>query len=168
MPNSRYSLEWGRDTEKGILPKIISGSAFIPTLYRLFSWNLNVQYKITGMVHKVGDDSVLIFCADDATLSIDKLDFEQEEIKELTSGIEKPRKRRRRITAYPKEWAGSFGVKYYESQARERAFSSEIQSDELDLEHTTYTSEEENVTTPIQAANEIKEILEELGVDDES
>ena len=129
---------------------------------------MNVQYKITGMVHKVGDDIILIFRADDATLSIDKLDFEQEEIKELTSGIEKPRKRRRRITAYPKEWAGSFGVKYYESQAKELAFSSEIQSDELDLEHTTYTSENENVTTPVQAANEIKEILEELGVDDES
>ncbi len=31
VSNSRYALEWGRYTEKGFMPKIISGAAFIPT-----------------------------------------------------------------------------------------------------------------------------------------
>ena len=167
VPNSRFSLEWSRDTEKGIMPKIISGSAFIPTLYKLFSWNQNVQYKITGNVHRMAGENILIFSAADATLSIDKLDFEQEEIKELTSGTEKSKRRRKRITAYPKEWADSFGEKYYESQAKEQAFMSRSGTDETSVEHITYSSDDGNVTSPLQAANEIKEILEELGADDE-
>ena len=166
--NSRFSLEWGRYTEKGILPKIISGSAFIPTLYKLFSWNQNVQYKITGTVHNVSGESVLVFCANDATLSIDKLDFEQIEKDEISLLNNKhTNKRRRRITAYPKEWAGTFGEKYYESQAKELAMASETDLNELDSEHTTYSSEDNNVTSPTQAANEIKIILEELGVNEE-
>ena len=112
-------------------------------------------------------ENILIFSAADATLSIDKLDFEQEEIKELTSGTEKSKRRRKRITAYPKEWADSFGEKYYESQAKEQAFMSRSGTDETSVEHITYSSDDGNVTSPLQAANEIKEILEELGADDE-
>ena len=149
------------------MPKIISGSAFIPTLYKLFSWNQDVQYKITGTVHKVSDESVLLFCADDATLSIDKSDFETDDNEEIPLDTDKHRrKRRRRITAYPKEWADSFGEKYYESQAKEQSMTSKEKNSELDYEHTTYSAEEGSVTTPKQAANEIKEILEEIGADE--
>lgn len=168
VSNSRFSLEWGRYTEKGYMPKIISGAAFIPTLYKLFGWNSKVQYKITGTVHKFSDESVLIFCADDATLSIDKLDFEQEE-GELPYVPEKQSKRRRkRITAYPKSWANSFGDKYYESQAKEQFVSTEPHAEDLNSEHVTYSQGGENVTTPIQAANEIKGILEDLGINDDT
>ena len=167
LPNSRYSLEWSRVTDNGDMPKIISGSAFIPTLYKLFSWNQDVQYKITGTVHKVSDESVLLFCADDATLSIDKSDFETDDNEEIPLDTDKHRrKRRRRITAYPKEWADSFGEKYYESQAKEQSMTSKEKNSELDYEHTTYSAEEGSVTTPKQAANEIKEILEEIGADE--
>lgn len=167
IPNSRYALDWGRYTEKGLMPKIISGGAFIPTLYQLFSWNQSAQYKITGTVHKASGESVLVFCTDDATLSVDKLDLEQEELDATTLGTEKKAyKRRRRITAYPKEWAESFGDEYYESQAKVQALVSDIQSNELGYEHITYSSEEGNVTTPMQAAKEIKGILEEIGVNE--
>ena len=167
MTNSRYSLEWSRISEKGPLPKIVSGSAFIPTLYKLFSWNQKAQYKITGTVHKSSEERVLVFCADDATLSIDKLEFEQEEHDEITFDSEKKsHRRRKRITAYPKEWADSFGDKYYESQAKVQALVSDVQSDGLDYDHSTYMSDEGNVTTQRQAANEIKGILEDLGVNE--
>ncbi|SCW67197.1 Site-specific DNA recombinase [Ruminococcaceae bacterium YRB3002] len=168
LPNSRFSLEWSRHTEKGISPKIISGSAFIPTLYSLFSWNQSVQYKITGTVHKFAEESILVFHADEATLSIDKLDCDQEEIEEIGFEVEKQtNKRRRRYTAYPKEWADSFGDKYYDTQSKEQSLTSENKPEELEYEHTTYSSDEGNVTSPNQAANAIKDILEDLGANDE-
>ena len=167
LPNSRFSLEWSRVTDNGAFPKIISGSAFIPTLYKLFSWNQSVQYKITGIVRKISGENVLLFSANDATLLVDKMTYESNDNEISSSNTEKQKRgRRRRITAYPKEWADSFGEKYYESQAKEQLRSQEQQPNNADYEHTTYSSDEGIVTTPKQAANAIKVILEEIGAND--
>ena len=164
VSNSRYALEWGRYTEKGFMPKLISGAAFIPTLYKLFSWNMDVQYKINGTAYKFGEDTVLIFSVDDATLSIDKNDFDPDMESDGAYIAEKvTSSRRRRITAYPKEWADSFGEDYYRTKAKEDLITKDRQEKELESGHVTYSAEEGNVTTPEKAASEIKGILEDLG-----
>lgn len=159
---SRFCIEWKRFTEKGFMPKIISGSAFIPTLYKIFSWNQDARYKINGTVHRSGEESVLVFCADDAILSLDQSDFEADDAAEPVT-TEKKRGRNRRIMAYPKEWADSFGEKYYESCAREQSETAENMGDE----QVTFAADEMNVTTREQAADEIKSILKEMGAQDE-
>lgn len=161
--NSRYSLEWGKYTEKGVQPKIISGAAFIPTLYKLFSWNTDVQYKINGTAYKFGDDTILIFSVDDATLYIDKYDFNDNDSEGVYVTEKATNRRRRRITAYPKEWADSFGEEYYRSKAKEDQITLDQKENGLIAEQITYMSDESNVTTPEKAANEIKGILEDLG-----
>ena len=167
VSNSRYALEWGRYTEKGFMPKIISGAAFIPTLYKLFTWNIDVQYKINGTAYKFGEDTVLIFSVDDATLSIDKNDFDPDMESDGAYIAEKvTSSRRRRITAYPKEWADSFGEDYYRTKAKEDLITKDRQEKELVSGHVTYSAEEGNVTTPEKAAREIKGILEDLGLDE--
>ena len=167
VSNSRYSLEWGRYTEKGFMPKLISGAAFIPTLYKLFSWNIDVQYKINGTSYKFGEDTVLIFSVDDATLSIDKNDFDPDMESDGAYIAEKvTSSRRRRITAYPKEWADSFGEDYYRTKAKEDLITKDRQDKELESGHVTYSAEAGNVTTPEKAAREIKGILEDLGADE--
>lgn len=167
VSNSRYALEWGRYTEKGFMPKLISGAAFIPTLYKLFSWNIDVQYKINGTSYKFGEDTVLIFSVDDATLSIDKNDFDPDMDSDGAYIAEKvTSSRRRRITAYPKEWADSFGEDYYRTKAKEDLITKDRQEKELESGHVTYSAEEGNVTTPEKAAREIKGILEDLGLDE--
>lgn len=167
VSNSRYALEWGRYTEKGFMPKIISGAAFIPTLYKLFTWNIDVQYKINGTAYKFGEDTVLIFSVDDATLSIDKNDFDPDMESDGAYIAEKvTSSRRRRITAYPKEWADSFGEDYYRTKAKEDQITKDRQEKELVSGHVTYSTEEGNVTTPEKAASEIKGILEDLGADE--
>ena len=136
-------------------------------MYKLFSWNQNINYKITGTVHKNAGGTVLLFSAEDATLSLDKTDFDLEETDDVPVEDEKTtRRRRKRITAYPKEWADSFGEDYYIRQAKEQALANIDQVDEMNSEHTTYTSDDGKVTTPDQAAHEIKEILEDFGIDE--
>ncbi len=166
--NSRFSLEWRKSNEKRVLPKIISGAAFIPTLYRMFSWNQNAQYKITGTIHRCGEESVLVFYADDAILTLDQSDFEVDETTDTISNDKGGNSRRkRRITAYPKEWADSFGEKYYEIYAREQSEESDLQTDDSEEIESAYAADEKNVTSQKQAADEIKTILEEIGVNDE-
>jgi len=162
--NSRYSLEWSKHTEKGVQPKVISGAAFIPTLYKLFSWNTDVQYKINGAAYKFEDDTILIFCIDDATLYIDKNDFNDSDSDGVYVTEKATNRRRRRITAYPKEWAESFGEEYYRCKAKEDQITLDQKEKGLNAEQVTYSSDEGNVTTPEKAANEIKEILEDLGI----
>ena len=165
--NSRYSLEWSKHTEKGVQPKVISGAAFIPTLYKLFSWNTDVQYKINGAAYKFEDDAILIFCIDDATLYIDKNDFNDSDSDGVYVTEKATNRRRRRITAYPKEWADSFGEEYYRCKAKEDQITLDQKEKGLNAEQVTYSSDEGNVTTPEKAANEIKEILEDLGINEQ-
>lgn len=159
-PESRFAMEWKKTTDKGAAPKEISGSAFIPTLYRIFSWNIDTHYKITGSVHKCGDEYALVFRAEDAVLSLDKYDFENAENVEAMPESEKQAVRRKRIMAYPKEWADSFGEDYYESYAREQTGSEESIGDG----HSAYAADDTTVTTQKQAADEIKTILQDIGV----
>ena len=165
--NSRYSLEWSKHTEKGVQPKVISGAAFILTLYKLFSWNTDVQYKINGAAYKFEDDTILIFCIDDATLYIDKNDFNDSDSDGVYVTEKATNRRRRRITAYPKEWADSFGEEYYRCKAKEDQITLDQKEKGLNAEQVTYLSDEGNVTTPEKAANEIKEILEDLGINEQ-
>ena len=69
--------------------------------------------------------------------------------------------------AFPKEWADSFGDEYYESQAIEALENAECQDSSFADEHVAFTKDEGNVTSPAQAANEIKGILKDIGVSDE-
>ena len=159
-PESRFAMEWKKTTDKGAAPKEISGSAFIPTLYRMFSWNIDTHYKITGNVHKCGDEYALVFRAEDAVLSLDKYDFENIENVEVMPESEKQYARRKRVMAFPKEWADSFGEDYYESYAREQTDT----EDSIGDGHSAFAVDDTTVTTQKQAADEIKNILQDIGV----
>lgn len=168
VTNSRFALEWGKATESGFTPKIICGSAFIPTLYKVFSWNQSVQYKIIGKLRKCGGESILIFNASDALVSIEKDDFKTDEYcNEKNETMNGHRKRSKRIVAFPKEWADSFGDEYYESQAKEAFETAECQDGSFVDEQVAFTKDEGNVTSPAKAANEIKGILKDIGASDE-
>ena len=166
--NSRFALEWCKTTENSFSPKIISGSAFIPTLYKVFSWNPSVQYKIIGKLRRCAGESILFFHVADALVSIEKGFLEPDENCNDKIAISKGhRKRSKKIMAFPKKWADSFGDEYYESQAIEELENAECQDSSFADEQVAFTTDEGNVTSPAQAANEIKGILREIGVNDE-
>ncbi len=165
--NSRFSVEWRKSGKKGPEPRIISGAAFIPTLYRMFSWDKDTRYKITGTAHKCGDECILLFCADDAVLSLDRSELETyEEPGGNNKGAGRGRKNRR-ITAYPREWADSFGEKYYEVCAREQSDEIAMKAEGVENAETAYMADEKNVTSQKQAAEKIKKILGEIGAGDD-
>ncbi len=157
--NSRYGLEWSKEKEGQCFPKIISGSAFIPTLYRLFGWEDNSQYKILGKVFGTGDDSYLLFEMSEAVLLVC-----QEEEEYLDE--ENCKKRIRRIKAYPARWANSFGENYYESLALTK-LEEKYEEELLSSEDVVYSVGSEGVTTPREAADQINGILRDMGVNDD-
>ncbi len=165
-PGSRNVFDWCRLSDGEYHPKPISGSAFIPTLYRLFGWKNDTRYKIMGSVLSNKDETILMFDTKDAVLLLDQTENEEEGFEtDEQAGLVKKRKARP-IKAFPKKWTESFGEKYYVSQAiAEDKIKSA--SEGFDGEKIIYTSDTDAVTTPKEAADQIKRILKSIGADDE-
>ena len=69
--NPRHSLRWTRLSGQGKwMSRKIGGAAFIPTLYQLFSWNVEYKYCIKGVCHRNAENSILLFRWADAEIFI--------------------------------------------------------------------------------------------------
>ena len=168
VSGSHYGLRWYRDKDGEKLPKIISGMAFLPTLFELFGWNRDGRYKMIGSVHRKGNESVLIFNTKDAVLYV-----EEDVLMSDTSGDpnlnadETGKRRSKKVKAYPAAWAGSFGENYYNSCAIMAAVEPEEEHWGISDMGTAFKEAEENVTTRKEAAVNIHKILSEMGVEDD-
>ena len=163
---ARHYFEWRKNNTDDFYPKIISGSAFLPTLFNLFGWKTNQQYKIWGIAQNSLEETVLLFHVNEAVLLINEFENNDSLMEEEKEEEEGKRKRGKKIKAYPKEWAESFGEKYYISEAKEKTEEERI-SEGLDGEKIPYMADKDSVTTPQEAADQIKTILRKIGVEDD-
>ena len=164
---AKNTFTWSKAVNDEYVPKIISGGAFLSTLYHLFGLNEENRYKIMGNAKTCGEETVLFFRIDEAILLLGKDDSTQANPDVPQTGEEgKKGRRKRAVKAYPKEWADSFGNDYYASKAKEIT-ESERMKNGFDGEEVTYVADSDAVTTPQEAAEHIKEILRRMGADDE-
>lgn len=106
----RHAIRWVKTGR----PRIVCGAAFLPTLYKLFCWNVEYQYRIQGTFRQKEDGTVLLFDVCSAEVLIPPKRLEE-------AGIH-PANSRRAAAAFPPAWAGRFGENpYSHSWARELA-----------------------------------------------
>lgn len=114
----RTSVKWAAAGEKKCQPKVITGAAFLPTLFELFGWNTEYRYRITGMRLRKDSETVLLFDLDETEVLIPV-----ERIREICQDNELPEfgfapvnrsGYRGKIAAYPLHWAQSFGSEFYQ------------------------------------------------------
>lgn len=163
---AKNTFTWCKITDGEYIPKILSGGAFLTTLYRLFGLSTESRYKIMGNAKSCGEETVLFFQIDEAVLLIGQEESEVDEpVIEASTDIKKFR-RRRMVKAYPKEWVDSFGSDYYASKAKEMTEKERLMQG-FNGEEISYQADSDAVTTPEEAAMQIKEILKRMGADDE-
>lgn len=170
VSESHYALKWCREKEGERLPKLISGMAFLPTLFELFGWNKDGRYKMIGSVHRKGEEIVLIFNAKDAVLYVEEdllFNDSSEDLSPDTNTDDSGKKKSKKIKAYPATWASTFGEKYYNSCALLEAAEPESEHWGVSEAGTPFKEAEENVTTRKEAAANIQKILTEIGVRDD-
>lgn len=106
--NTRHSLRWARLSGKGKwMSRKIGGAAFIPTLYQLFSWNVEYKYCIKGVCHRNEENAILLFRWADAEIFIPDKIF---------GGIHHRLFRnaaRQAVAAFPASWADTIGDDCY-------------------------------------------------------
>lgn len=127
----RTSVKWATAANVKYHPKIITGAAFLPTLFELFGWNPEYRYRITGIRRQKNSESVLLFdlYETEVLISVEKIQKfcednhlpESELIPVSMFGY------RGKIVAYPLHWAQSFGSEFY--QHTQTPFSSMDNSD---------------------------------------
>lgn len=162
---SHNSILWRKESNGEKVPRPIGGNAFLPTLFSLFGWNKDCQYKLSGTVHRKDDETVLIFNSRDAVLLYE----------EISSGEADPspddnakKKRKRKESAFPSDWADSFGDDYYTSQKKFEDLEPEDQEWQTHKNGIAISKEtRDNVTPPQKAAENIKQLLADMGVTDD-
>lgn len=49
---TKNKVQWSRLKDGQLIPKPISGAAFLPTLYEIFKWDKKCKYRILGVAHQ--------------------------------------------------------------------------------------------------------------------
>ncbi|MCM1044343.1 MAG: recombinase family protein [Candidatus Gastranaerophilales bacterium] len=114
----RSSIKWATAANIKYYPKMITGAAFLPTLFELFRWNVEYRYRVTGIRRQKGSETVLLFDLHETVVLIpaekvqkfceDNNLLESEFAPINMSGYKE------KIVAYPLPWAQSFGSEFYQ------------------------------------------------------
>lgn len=162
---SHNAILWRKESSGEKVPRPIGGNAFLPTLFSLFGWNKDCQYKLSGSVHRKDEETVLIFNSRDAVLLYEDIPSGEAD---PTDDDNTRKKRRKKESAFPSDWADSFGDDYYTSQKKFKDLEPEDQEWQTHKNGIAISKENrDNVTPPQKAAENIKQLLADMGVTDD-
>lgn len=162
---SHNAILWRKESNGEKVPRPIGGNAFLPTLFSLFGWNKDCQYKLSGSVHRKDEETVLIFNSRDAVLLYEDIPSGEAD---PTDDDNTRKKRRKKESAFPSDWADSFGDDYYTSQKKFKDLEPEDQEWQTHKNGIAISKENrDNVTPPQKAAENIKQLLADMGVTDD-
>lgn len=113
--NNRQSVVCSKATSKGFSPKAIPSTAFHETLFSLFGWHTDRQYRITGTILQEGSETAYIF--DTANTEVFLKSYHVPQTSEDEDGniytYQPLTPYGKRIRAIPESWANNFGKQYY-------------------------------------------------------
>ncbi len=153
---SRLGMQWAWYRQGRFVPKKITGSAFVPTLYKIFQWDGACGYRFIGQVRSQDNETLILFNIDEVETIIP------------TSVLKKRKdlpclKNRKNISAYPETWADNFGSEYY-TQVKADEFSAPAISEDWNPAMTgqTYKISDLQTTNPEERRENIASLLNSL------
>lgn len=114
----RTSVKWATAANVKYHPKIITGAAFLPTMFELFGWNVEYSYRITGVRRQKDVETVLLFDLYETEVLIPA-----EKIQKFCEDNNLPGMEytpvnmsgyKGKVVAYPLPWAQNFGSEFYQ------------------------------------------------------
>ncbi len=150
----KTSVQWARKRDGILLPKNISGIAFLPPIFEMFQWNKNCKYKIIGVHRQRNNESILVFNLNETEVILPNASI-------LPQEPDTPNKSREKVMGYPQEWVDNFGSDYY-AHTIENEKKDETSPWNAHTESKPYKESEWNVSTEEELHRNIKEIITEM------
>lgn len=107
---NRHSVAWMKPSDKNIVPRPISGTAFLPTFYKMLGWKTQNRYRVRGVRRQRDNETVLLFNLTDIEIMIPMVP-EQSMFDENTRPVSSQSSSS--FIAYPATWADTFGTDVY-------------------------------------------------------
>ena len=117
---NRNAVRWTVLKETVFHPRIISGAAFVKTIYEIFGWKEDCRYRVRGIRKQNGDETVYLFDMRETEVFIpsEYVTSDDEELSDVPENIEYSQVKPiistpKTVCAFPADWASSFGSDYY-------------------------------------------------------
>lgn len=127
------AVVWSKASNGKIIPRQISGTACLPTIFRLLGWRDECRYRLLGFLRKKDKEQFMIFDLNDTEVLIPKHVIDQAGEQSNSNPDLTPftASNSKQVLAYPSEWGDSFGDDYYDHM-QEKA-EHQISLDEWDI-----------------------------------
>lgn len=160
VKGNRRAIQWAKPVDGIPYSRSASGRAFLPSLFTMLGWDETCKYRVQGIRHAIGTDSILLFNLEDTEVFIPKDQFSEENdgAKFLVpdSGA--------KAAAYPADWAQGFGVDYYCHHEMRTLSAFGLQDNwELQEDISVFQSETSIRATSLEALQaEIAKLIQEM------
>lgn len=150
---NRNALIWGRIKESRPFPRKISGTAFLPTIFKLLDWNNACKYRAEGICRKKDDDILLLFNLNEAEILIPP---------KAAAKASAPAGRKS-IVGYPADWLEGFGNNFY-SHSKSEDVSTFAQKENWNAQSKglPYSESDIKVTSPTDISRNIEALIQEI------
>lgn len=160
----RNAMLWIKKRNGIPQPRIISGTAFLPSLFSLFGWNTECKYRIIGVKRRQGTECLLLF-----NLKETEIFVPNDVLKEQTTKTPKANLRpfmdniKQNVIAYPTDWVDTFGSNFYShAQAQELAGFDKNSSLNISGQAVPYKDSELQVTSQTEREKNIEQIMSDM------
>lgn len=156
------AVTWSKLSNGKLIPKSVSGTACLPTIFKLLGWKDECKYRLLGAAKKKGKEQFLIFDLKETEILIPRYVIDQAGSEKGTDPDLAPftSKNSESILAYPQEWGDSFGGDYYaHAKAETRDDSSPW---DITKESEPYKEPDIKVTDRATIESEIETMIEQM------
>lgn len=160
----RNAILWSKKQKDILHPRIISGTAFLPSLYALFGWKKDCKYRIIGIKRGQDTECLLLFNLKETEIFIPN-NILQEQADEIPKTNLHPftDNIKRNIMAYPRDWGDTFGNNFYShAQAQELAGFDKDSSWDISEQAIPYKDSELQVTSRTDRDKKIEQIMSDI------
>jgi hypothetical protein len=171
---TKNAVQWAKiPSDSDIAPRVISGAAFLKTIYEMFGWKTGCRYRISGLRRQKDEDSVLVFDMHDTEIFIPSesltAEKEDETSESPSNGVEPLTETKKSVLAYPAAWADGFGYNFYtHAQAQELASLDADGDWDVRSEGTPFSSGQKlQVTSQEEIGKNIREIIGDMKQEDD-
>jgi len=153
---NRNAVQWSKERSGRVVPKQVSGFAFLPNLYKLFGWNPEYKYRLFGVKKQYAGEEFIRFHLKDAQILVPVSSIVEAD----RNTVLKPTGAKNDMLAYPPEWNASFGERYdFLPQAFDFTAEEQAQFRNINVNAIPFAPNPLNVTNELELEKEIETLI---------